>query len=74
MENKTLSPKNANTQLKLNSLSVDNKSFGNTDLIVEEDSVTIFPEKLVTRNWVSIPKKDFNRMIAWYLKEQKLRA
>lgn len=54
------------TTKDLMKLERDNKSFGKIDILVSEKSVSIWPGE-----WnISLSKKDFNRMIDWYNKEQ----
>ena len=69
----TLSPRAANTFNKVCSLQSDNKSAGKADLMVHEDRVSIYPDNGTTKGWVTISKRDFNKLIDWYNSPQKLR-
>lgn len=69
----TLSPRKANTFKKVCSLTSDNKYSGTCDIMVSEHSVSLFPDSRITSYWVSIPKKDFNKFVDWYNKEQKIK-
>ena len=67
---KRISPRKANTTHKVCSLNRDNKSFGKADILIAEKTVSIWPETKTSHGWIVISKKDFNRMIDWYNKEQ----
>jgi hypothetical protein len=49
----------------------DNIEFDNADILVSEKDVNIWPDSKITGGWITLSKKQFNKMIDWYNKEQK---
>jgi len=68
-----MSPRKANTDKKLSRLLRDNIQAGESDILVHEDRVAIWPDSTMPGGWVTISKKSFNKMIDWYNKEQKIK-
>lgn len=71
---KSLSPRNANSFDKVCLLNRDNKTVGDCWILTDGSQVSIVQQNLgeAPRQEISIPRAQFNRLIAWYLKEQKL--
>jgi hypothetical protein len=68
---KTLSPRKANVTYWLCRLKRDNKDSGEASILVSEKHVSIWNDE--KSGYISIPKKNFNQLIDWYNREQKLR-
>ncbi len=68
-----LSPREAKTFDEVCLLQCDNKAFGKADILIHEDRVSIWPESKTSEGWIVLSKRDFNRMIDWYNKEQLTR-
>jgi hypothetical protein len=69
---KTLSPIEAKTFNKICSLKEDNTATKDFWMLLNEDSVTITAQRSgedVTAQ-INIPRKDFNKFVKWYTKEQ----
>lgn len=66
-----MKPREANSEKKLMRLKCDTKAFGKTDILVSERTVSIWPESKESVGWIVLSKKDFNRMIDWYNRDQK---
>lgn len=66
-----MKPREANTAKKLSMLKRDNIGFDNADILVSEKDVSIWPDSKITGGWIVLSKKQFNKMIDWYNKEQK---
>jgi hypothetical protein len=72
---KTLSPQQADTLDKICQLKEDNTDTLNFWFMVDEDTVTITKQgRGESSEWMhSIPRKDFNKFVKWYLKSQPVK-
>ncbi len=68
MKAKTMSARRANTLDKICSVRRDNFSSGKCNIHTDQQKVHIYDGK----DTFMIPKKDFNRLIDWYNREQKV--
>lgn len=71
---KRISPRKAKTLDEIRLLNTDNKSTDNFWILVSENEVTIAEQKngLVADNIMIIAKSEFNKLISWYDREQKI--
>lgn len=76
MSDKTLSPSQVRTERHLLSLRRDNKTAGDFWMLVGEDQVTLCHQAVGNPpvGDVTIPRAEFNRLLRWYLKPQKVAA
>ena len=65
---KTMSARRANTLDKICSVRRDNISSGKYSILTDEKKVYLWSGE----ERLSLPKKDFNRLIDWYNREQKV--
>ena len=70
-----MQPYDAKTEKHLLSMSRDNITFGDFWMLNSSDHVTMAHQKVGegARAMLSMPKKEFNRMVAWYMRDQKPR-
>jgi hypothetical protein len=70
-----LSPQKANTLKKLCSLRQDNKALKDYWILVEEATVTLCRQTTgtATEQSITIPKRQFDSLIAFYQAEQKIK-
>ena len=70
---KMLAPKDAVTLDELCSLRTDHKDLANYWILADGDKVTLCQQRTGERPKasVSVPRADFNRLIAWYLRPQR---
>ena len=65
-----MSPRKANTDKKLSQLSRDNIQCGESDIMVSDGNISIWPDSKSTAGWIVLSKKSFNKMVDWYNKDQ----
>lgn len=73
---KTLSPQRANTLDKVCTLNRDNFSRPDYWIITDTDEVTICKQRdgESQEESVTIPKSEFDKLIRWYTRPQKIRS
>jgi hypothetical protein len=73
---RTLSPRKARTDNELCQMRRDNFDTDNHWILTDTFRVTIAAQKLgegATQS-ITVPRKTFDKLVDWYMREQKLRA